>query len=213
LARETGIPAVALKAIGPDLLHKTDAGAIRLGLAGAGAVGAAAGEMQRILTAAGHQVTGWLVQSMAAPGIEMIVGVVHDPRFGPVLACGAGGTLVEVLRDVAVRLTPLAEGDAREMIEGLKIAPALAGVRGRPPADVAALTDVLLRVGALVEDQPQIAELDCNPVIVHEHGATIVDVRIQVAPADLPPLLGRAQPEAAAASSVPDSASTSPGRT
>jgi acetate---CoA ligase (ADP-forming) len=213
VARETGVAAVALKAVGPDLLHKTDAGAIRLGLVGGEAVGAAAGEMQRTLAAAGHQVTGWLVQSMAGPGVEMIVGVVHDPRFGPVVACGAGGTFVEVLRDVAVRLTPLTEQDAREMIEGLKIAPALAGVRGRPPADVAALTDVLLRIGALVEDQPQVAELDCNPVIVHEHGATIVDVRVRVAPVELPPLLGRPQPDAAAPVTAPSSASTCPSTT
>jgi acetate---CoA ligase (ADP-forming) len=212
LMRETGAAAVALKAVGPDLLHKTDAGAIRLGLAGGGAVAAAAGEMQAALEAAGRRVTGWLVQSMAAPGIEMIAGVVHDPRFGPVLACGAGGTLVEVLRDVAVRLTPLTDLDAREMIEGLKIAPALAGVRGRPPADVPALIDVLLRVGALVEDQPQVAELDCNPVIVHEHGATIVDVRVRVAPVDLPPLLGRPQPDGAAASTAPGTASSCPSR-
>jgi acyl-CoA synthetase (NDP forming) len=129
---------------------------------------------------------------MAAPGTEMIVGVVHDPRFGPVVACGAGGTLVEVLRDVAVRLTPLTERDAREMIADLKIAPALAGVRGRRPADVGALTDVVVRIGAMVEDLPQIAELDCNPVIVHEHGATLVDVRVRVAPVEVPPLLGRA---------------------
>jgi acetate---CoA ligase (ADP-forming) len=212
LVRETGIPAVALKAVGPGLLHKTDAGAIRLGLAGRGAVAEAAGDMLAALTAAGHTVTGWLVQSMAAPGIEMIAGVVHDPRFGPVLACGAGGTLVEVLRDVAVRLTPLTELDAREMIESLNVAPALAGVRGRPPADVAALTDVLLRIGALVEDQPQVAELDCNPVIVHERGASIVDVRVRVAAVELPPLLGRPQPDAdaAAASIAPSSALACP---
>ncbi|HLW46517.1 MAG TPA: GNAT family N-acetyltransferase [bacterium] len=210
LTHETGVPAVALKAVGPDLLHKTDVGAIRLGLAGAEAVHTAADEMLRTLAAAGHHAAGWLVQSMASPGIEMIVGVVHDPRFGPVLACGAGGTLVEVLRDVAVRLTPLTERDAREMVQGLKIAPALAGVRGRPPADVTALINVLLRVAALVEDLPQVAELDCNPVIVHEHGATIVDVRVRVAPVDLPPLLGRPQPDAPGAATGPGTTSSCP---
>ncbi|MHB8731090.1 MAG: bifunctional acetate--CoA ligase family protein/GNAT family N-acetyltransferase [bacterium] len=192
LMRDTGAAAVALKATGPRLLHKMDVGAVRLGLASPDAVRTAAGEIRRTVTAAGSEATGWLVQAMAAPGTEMIVGVVHDPRFGPVVACGAGGTLVEVLRDVAVRLTPLTERDAREMIAGLKIAPALAGVRGRPPADVRALTDILVRIGALVEDFPQIAELDCNPVIVHERGATIVDMRVRVAPVEAPPLLGRA---------------------
>jgi acetyl coenzyme A synthetase (ADP forming)-like protein len=192
LMRDTGADAVALKATGPQLLHKTDVGAVRLGLANPDAVRAAAGEIERAVAAAGLEATGWLVQAMAAPGTEMIVGVVHDPRFGPVVACGAGGTLVEVLRDVAVRLTPLTERDAREMIADLKIAPALAGVRGRRPADIGALSDVLVRIGALVEAFPQIAELDCNPVIVHEHGAAIVDVRVRVAPVEVPPLLGRA---------------------
>ena len=191
LMRETGARAVALKATGPDLLHKTDAGGVRLGLADADAVRAAAAEMRRAVTEAGLHAGGWVVQSMAEPGMEMLVGVVHDPRFGPVVACGAGGTLVEVLRDVAVRLTPLTERDAREMIADLKIAPALAGVRGRPAADVDALVDVLLRIGAMVEELPQIAELDCNPVIVHEHGATIVDVRVRVEAVETAPLLGR----------------------
>jgi len=185
---------VALKAAGPDLLHKTDAGAVRLNLGTAEEVRRAAEDMLRALETAGHAVSGWVVQAMAAPGVEMIVGVVHDLRFGPVVACGAGGTLVEVLRDVAVRLTPLTADDAREMIAGLKIAPALAGVRGRPPADVPALADVLVRIGAMVEDIPQIAELDCNPVIVHEHGAAIVDVRVRVAALEPPPLLGRPSP-------------------
>lgn len=210
LIRETGIPAVALKAVGPGLLHKTDLGAVRLGLGTAAAVRAAADELRRTLTAAGHPPAEWLVQSMAAPGVEMIVGVVHDPRFGPVVACGAGGTLVEVLHDVAVRLTPLTAEDAREMIASLKIAPALGGIRGRPPADVGALTDVLLRIGGMVEDLPQIAELDCNPVIVHERGATIVDVRVRVAPVELPPLLGRPQPERPEAFTVPGTSSSSP---
>lgn len=194
LMRETGARAVALKATGPDLLHKTDAGAVRLGLANADAVRAAAAEMGRAVTAAGLHATGWVAQSMAAPGIEMIVGVVHDPRFGPVVACGAGGTLVEVLRDVSVRLTPLTERDAHEMIADLKIAPALAGVRGRPPADVDALADLLVRIGAMVDDLPQIAELDCNPVIVHDQGATIVDVRVRVERVEAIPLLGRTPP-------------------
>jgi acetyl coenzyme A synthetase (ADP forming)-like protein len=195
LLGQAGTRAVVLKAVGPDLLHKTDAGAVRLNLATAEAVREAADEMQRALAAAGRTVTGWLVQSMAAAGVEMIVGVVHDPRFGPIVACGAGGTLVEVLRDVAVQLTPLTGDDARELIAGLKVARVLGGVRGHAPADVGALVDVLVRIGAMVDDVPQIAELDCNPVIVHEHGATIVDVRVRVAALDPPPLLGRPQPK------------------
>jgi acetate---CoA ligase (ADP-forming) len=106
---------------------------------------------------------------------------VHDPHFGPVVACGAGGTLVELLRDVSVRLTPLTQDDASEMLRELKTYPLLTGFRGAARADVAALEDVLLRISVMVEDLPQIAELDCNPIIVHENGATIVDARVRVA--------------------------------
>src|SRR5204863_2398008 len=103
---------------------------------------------------------------MAASGVEMLVGVVHDPQFGPVVACGAGGVQVELLRDVSVRLTPLAREDAAEMIRSLKTFPLLNGFRGTPVRDVAALEDGLLRVSAMVEDLPQIAELDSNPFVV-----------------------------------------------
>lgn len=122
--------------------------------------------------------------------LEMLVGVVHDPQFGPVVACGAGGVLVELLRDVSVRLTPLSQEDVSEMVRSLKTFPLLNGFRGAPVCDVAALEDGLLRVSALVEDIPQIAELDCNPYVVHEHGAVILDARVRVAAADPRPLLG-----------------------
>ena len=111
----------------------------------------------------------------------MIVGIVHDPQFGPVVACGAGGILVELLRDVSVRLAPLTHADAASMIRSLKSYPLLTGYRGRPPADVPALEDLLLRVSALAEDLPQILELDCNPVMVLPHGAIVVDARVRIA--------------------------------
>ena len=101
----------------------------------------------------------------------MLVGVVHDPLFGPVVACGAGGVQAELLKDVAVRITPLTDRDAREMIRSLQTFPLLDGFRGAPKADVGALEDVVLRVGALVENHPEIAEMDCNPVIVSRDGA------------------------------------------
>jgi acetyl coenzyme A synthetase (ADP forming)-like protein len=182
--------AVALKAIAPGLVHKTDAGAVRLRLVGAEAVRAAAQEMSAALTAAGHAPTGFLVQQMVPAGVEMIAGLVHDPQFGPLLACGAGGTLVELLKDVAVRLTPLTADDAHAMVRELKTYPLLDGFRGASPADVAALEDALLRLSALAEDLPEIAELDCNPIVVLEHGATVLDARIRLAPADPPRPLG-----------------------
>lgn len=181
---------VALKAIAPDLVHKTEAGAVRLHLKGADATRAAAREMSEMLSSRGHAVSGFVVQRMAGRGVEMLVGVVHDPQFGPVVACGAGGVQVELLRDVSVRITPLSKEDASDMIRELKTYPLLKGFRGSVPADVGALEDGLLRVSAMVEDIPQIAELDCNPFVVHETGATILDARIRVITVAPRPLVG-----------------------
>jgi len=195
-ADEAGIAAeqigreVALKAIAPDLLHKTEAGAVRLHLSGSDAVRAAAHEMSEILSSRGHVPSGFVVQRMAQRGVEMLVGVVHDPQFGPVVACGAGGVQVELLRDVSVRITPLSKEDASDMIRELKTYPLLTGFRGSAPTDVASLEEGLLRVSAMVEDIPQIAELDCNPFVVNESGATILDARIRVATVVPSPLIG-----------------------
>jgi acetyl coenzyme A synthetase (ADP forming)-like protein len=187
-AREIGAP-VALKAIAPGVVHKTEAGAVRLGLPDAEAVRGAAADMTARLRAAGHAPTGFVVQRMVPRGVEMLLGIAEDPQFGSLVVCGAGGTLVELLRDVAVRLTPLTVEDASEMIRGLKSWPLLTGFRGAPPGDVAALENILLRVGALADELPAVAELDLNPVIVAERGATVVDARVRVkrpAPVPLP---------------------------
>jgi len=181
---------VALKVIAPGVLHKTEAGGVRLHLRGAEQVRAAANGMRDRLIAEGHSPTGFLIQPMATGGVEMLVGVVHDPQFGPVVACGAGGVQVELLRDVSIRLTPLAKGDASEMIQSLKTYPLLTGFRGAPQYDVVALEDGWLRVSAMVEDLPQIAELDCNPFVVQEHGAVILDARVRVEAVEARPLLG-----------------------
>lgn len=181
---------IALKAIAPGIVHKTEAGAVRLHLNGAQAVRAAAREMSERLSSLGHSASGFVVQRMAKRGVEMLVGVVHDPQFGPVVACGAGGVQVELLRDVSVRLTPLSNEDASEMIRELKTYPLLTGFRGSVPADVTALEEGLLRVSAMVEDLPQIAELDCNPFVVHDIGATILDARIRVTAPKPRPLVG-----------------------
>jgi acetyl coenzyme A synthetase (ADP forming)-like protein len=181
---------IALKAIAPGLVHKTEAGAVRLHLDGAEAVRAAGREMNERLSSQGHSPAGFVVQQMARRGVEMLVGVVHDPQFGPVVACGAGGVQVELLKDVSVRLTPLSNEDASEMIRELKTYPLLKGFRGSVPGDVAALEDGLLRVSAMVEDIPQIAELDCNPFVVHDTGATILDARIRVTAVEPRPLVG-----------------------
>jgi acyl-CoA synthetase (NDP forming) len=178
MAQELGGP-VVLKSIAPGVLHKTDAGGVILGLQPS-AVERAASEMAETFAKAGHQVTGFQLQRMVPAGVEMIVGVVQDEHFGPVLACGAGGTATELMKDVSVRITPVTPGEAQHMIRSLKTYRLLDGYRGAPKADVAALEDVLLRVSALVEAHPQIAEMDLNPVIVHPRGAVAVDARIRL---------------------------------
>jgi acyl-CoA synthetase (NDP forming) len=126
---------------------------------------------------------------MVSSGIEMLVGVTHDPVFGPILACGSGGILVELLKDVSVRITPLTDQDSREMIRSLKTYALLQGYRGGPRYDVAAIEELIQRISAMVDDLHEIAELDLNPVIVlpEGQGLSLVDARVRVAEA-LPPL-------------------------
>jgi acyl-CoA synthetase (NDP forming) len=181
---------VALKAFGSSLIHKTEVGAVEFNLRGFQEVKSAAQAMTRRLEDQGLSVGGFVVQRMIPKGVEMLVGVVHDPQFGPVVACGAGGVQVELLRDVSVRLTPLSDDDALEMIQTLKTFPLLNGFRGAAVYDVPALAEGLLRVSAMVEDLPQIAELDLNPIVVHQHGATILDARIRVTTIEPRTLLG-----------------------
>jgi acetyl coenzyme A synthetase (ADP forming)-like protein len=180
---------VALKAVAPGLVHKTDAGAVRLFLAGGEETEKAAEEMLNKLETAGFQGTGFIVQPMVQSGVEMLVGVTHDPVFGPIVVCGTGGVLVELLKDVVVRITPLTDQDVSEMIRSLKTFPLLSGYRGGLIYDVPALEQMILRVGALVEDIHEIGELDLNPVIVlpEGQGVSLVDARVHVAEA-LPPL-------------------------
>lgn len=179
-AAELGGP-VALKAIAAGLVHKADAGGVRLGLRGESAVTRAARAMARAVRGAGHEPQGFLVQRMAEPGTELIVGIVGDPDFGPVVACGAGGGAVELLGDVAVRLAPLGPRAAGEMLRSLRTFPLLTGYRGAPAANTRAVEDVLLRVSALAAAHPEIAELDCNPVSAGPDGAIVLDARIRVA--------------------------------
>ena len=163
-AAELGGP-VALKAIASGLVHKTDAGAVRLGREGAEAVGDAAAGIAAAVTRAGYRLDGLVVQPMAPAGVELIVGVVNDHSFGPVLACGAGGTTAELIKDVAVRITPVGDVDATEMLRSLRTFPLLDGYRGAPRCDLRAIEDVLLRVSAMVEAHREIVELDCNPLV------------------------------------------------
>ncbi|MGH2877672.1 MAG: GNAT family N-acetyltransferase [Solirubrobacteraceae bacterium] len=177
-----GVPC-ALKAIAEGLIHKSDAGGVRLGLDGAEQVRRAGVEIEASVGAAGHRLDGLVVQPMTPSGVELIVGVAGDPSFGPVLACGAGGVAAELIKDVAVRITPLTDIEARAMLRSLRTFPLLDGYRGAPRCDLPAIEDVLLRVSAMVEAHPAIVELDCNPVVASPDGVVIVDARVRVEPA------------------------------
>jgi acyl-CoA synthetase (NDP forming) len=137
------------------------------------------------LAESGAKVTAFMVQPQLTGAVEMIVGVTHDPIFGPVLVCGAGGTMVELIKDVSVRLTPLTDKDADEMVHSLKTFPLLNGYRGDEPRDISALEEILLRVGLMTSDLRAIIELDLNPVMVMPEGkgAFVVDSRVRVGPA------------------------------
>src|SRR3569833_3409840 len=125
---------VALKAVAPGLVHKTEAGAVALKLSGFDAVHEAAEQMAaRVHERTGANPSAYLVQRMLSGAVEMLVGMVHDRQFGPTIACGAGGTLVELLKDVSVRLAPLIAGDAHQMVRDLRMFPVLQGYRGAPP--------------------------------------------------------------------------------
>jgi acetyl coenzyme A synthetase (ADP forming)-like protein len=189
IASEIASP-IALKASAPGLVHKSDAGGVLLGILGETAVRDAAERIRASVTRAGYELDGLVVQQMAQSGVELIVGVVNDPSFGPVVACGAGGTTAELIGDVAVRITPLTDLTAAEQVRSLRTFPLLDGYRGAPKLDVAGVEDVLLRVSAMVEAHPEIAELDLNPLTVSVDGVCVSDARVRVAPAALVPPLG-----------------------
>jgi acyl-CoA synthetase (NDP forming)/RimJ/RimL family protein N-acetyltransferase len=171
---------VVLKAEAAGLVHKTEAGAVKLGLHGEAEVRAA---YQELAATFGARLTGVQVEPMLSGGVEVLVGVVQEPVFGPLVVFGLGGVATEVLGDHAARLTPLTDADADDLIHGVHAAPLLFGHRGTSPVDTAALADVLLRVSRLASDLPEVAELDLNPVIATAAGARAVDARIRVTPA------------------------------
>ncbi len=178
-AREMGFPAV-LKVVSNEITHKSDVGGVRLNLGDDAAVAAAYDAIMAAAKAAmpGAHIDGVSVQKMAAPGVEVIVGVNADPQFGPVLMFGLGGVLVEVLEDVAFRIVPIEPRDARQMVREIKGFKLLEGFRGQPPSDVPALEQLLLKVSAFVDAHPDVAELDLNPVFAYPDGAIAVDARI-----------------------------------
>jgi len=180
-AERLGYPLVA-KAIAPEVIHKSDVGGVILGLESAAAVTSAVDVLAERMRAIGAHLEGILLQREVRGGIEALVGITTDPTFGPLLVCGLGGVLVELLRDVSFHLTPVTDIDARDMIDRLRGRRLLDGYRGMPPGDRDALVDVIMRVSALVEVVPEARELDLNPVRVLEpgKGAVVVDGRMRV---------------------------------
>ncbi|MDQ1435813.1 MAG: hypothetical protein QOF59_2629 [Actinomycetota bacterium] len=177
-AREIGFP-VALKASAPELVHKSDVGGVALGLRDEESVAAAFEAMSRSL---GAGMTGAVVQPMVPAGVELLVGITHDPSFGPLVLFGLGGVTAELLGDRALRLVPVTDQDAHDLVRSLRGSQLLFGYRGLPPVHVPALEDLLLRVGALADEIPQIAEMDLNPVVASSSGVVAIDVKIRVAP-------------------------------
>jgi acyl-CoA synthetase (NDP forming) len=181
-AERFGYP-VAMRAASGDLVHKTDVGGVRLGLRSGDEVRAAFEDMRGAL---GAQMGGAVVQPMAAAGVETIVGIVQDPSFGPLVMFGLGGVATDLLGDRAFRLVPVTDRDAAELVLSVRAAPLLLGYRGAPPADVQALDDLVVRVGRLADELPEVAEMDLNPVIVSPSGAIAVDVKVRLQPVTTP---------------------------
>ena len=187
-SKEIGFP-VVLKILSKDILHKSDAGGVKVNLKNEEDVRKAFDTIMKNAQAYGKEKgievdlsRGVFISTFADAGTEMIVGVTKDPQFGHALMAGLGGIFVEVLKDVSFRLIPFDEVDAREMLHELKAYKILEGIRGEAPRDVDALVNVMLSVSKMIDENPEIIELDCNPTFVYEEGkgVLVVDARILI---------------------------------
>jgi len=179
VAQKLGYP-IVLKIVSQDILHKTEAGGVLLGIQNPVDV---RNGFSRIVDNARRynsnaKLEGVLVQRMAPPGREIIIGGLVDPQFGQTLMFGLGGVFVEVLRDVTLRIAPIVKQDAQEMIREIKAYPILKGFRGQPPADEDAIVDILLSASDLMMENQDINQMDLNPVMIYDKGASIVDARM-----------------------------------
>ena len=178
-SQKMGFP-VALKIASPDVIHKTDSGGVRLSLNNVAEVKKAYDQILKKVKkqypeAALHGVS---VQRMVRPGTEVIIGTTKDPQFGPVIMFGLGGIFVELLKDVSFRVIPVKRKDAQEMIQEIKGYPLLQGYRGKEPASLTALVEVILKISKFIEENSQIKELDLNPIFAYRDKAVAVDARI-----------------------------------
>ena len=179
LSQKMGFP-IALKISSPDVIHKTDSGGVKLDLKNVSEVKQAYHEiLEAIRKQYPHAlIQGVSVQKMVRPGTEVIVGASKDPQFGPVIMFGLGGIFVEVFKDVSFRIIPIDQRDAKEMIKELKGYPLLQGFRGKEPASIPSLVEIILNISSFVQENPEIKELELNPIFAYKDGAVAVDARI-----------------------------------
>lgn len=179
IAEEIGYP-VVLKVSSVDISHKSDAGGVKVNLQNRAAVEQAYDEIMSSCKAydPNADIEGVAVQGMAAMGTEIIMGMIKDASFGPVVMFGLGGVLVEVLKDVSFRIVPIEKADAQEMTSEIQGKKLLEGYRGQDPADVPCLQDMLVKLSDFVNETPGIEEIDMNPVFAYKDGAVVVDARI-----------------------------------
>lgn len=179
LAKEINFP-IVMKIVSPDIIHKTDAGGVKLNIKDEKEAKLA---YQGIISKAKKynkeaKISGAIVYTMVPQGTEIIIGMMKDPHFGPVIMFGLGGIFVEVLKDISFRILPIEERDTREMITEIKGYEILKGTRGKPPRDIKAIEEVLMKVSKLTIENPEINEIDLNPVFVFNKGLHVVDARI-----------------------------------
>ena len=179
LSQKMGFP-VVLKIASPDVIHKSDSGGVKLSITSVAEVKKAYDE---ILKKVGKQypravIHGVSIQKMVRPGTEVIVGVSKDPQFGPVIMFGLGGIFVELLKDVSFRVIPVERRDVQEMIKEIKGYPLLEGYRGKEPANIPALVEIILKLSRWIEENPKIKELELNPLFAYRDKALAVDARI-----------------------------------
>jgi acetyl-CoA synthetase (ADP-forming) len=175
-AEQLGYP-VVMKVVSPDILHKSDIGGVKIGLNSPTEVKKAFKDINQAAQSHGS-FWGVIVYALQKEGTEIIIGAIYDDQFEHALMFGLGGIFVEILHDVSFRLIPLSAYDAREMITEIKAFPVLTGVRGQSPKDIDSIVDAMLKVSHMVEEHPQIRELDLNPVFVYEKGLSVIDARI-----------------------------------
>jgi len=179
LTKEINFP-IVMKIVSPDIIHKTDAGGVKIGIKTEKEARIAYQEI--IFKAKKYnkeaKISGVIVYPMVLQGTEIIIGIMKDPHFGPVIMFGLGGIFVEVLKDISFRILPMEERDAREMITEIKGCEILKGVRGEGPKDIKAIKNLLLKISQLALENPEISEIDLNPVFVFEKGLQVIDARM-----------------------------------